>query len=229
MAFSSLSRFPFLLLCRSLPAHSFGFALSFVLFWCFFTRWFRFQTEGTCLCIILLETLLNHVFEDLRKPKAPNTDLNMRQRRWLELIKDYDMELHYHPRKENVVADELSRKAQCNFLTMDSHFSTLCDELSKLSMEVIPPSTLDYISVEPTLQDQIILAQLGDKGAQIIKEMLTQKVKSISAFARTSRVCYGLKTNLLFPRIQNLGRKFWTRLISPNFPYTLGAIRCTMT
>jgi hypothetical protein len=39
---------------------------------CFFTRWFRFKTEGTCLCIILPETLLNHVFEDLRKPKAPN-------------------------------------------------------------------------------------------------------------------------------------------------------------
>jgi hypothetical protein len=36
------------------------------------TRWFRFKTEGTCLCIILPETLLNHVFEDLRKLKAPN-------------------------------------------------------------------------------------------------------------------------------------------------------------
>jgi hypothetical protein len=29
--------------------------------------------EGTCSCIILPETLLNHVFEDLRKPKAPNS------------------------------------------------------------------------------------------------------------------------------------------------------------
>jgi ribonuclease HI len=38
-------------------------------------------------------------------------DLNMRQRRWLELIKDYDLEVHYHPGKANVVADALSRKA----------------------------------------------------------------------------------------------------------------------
>jgi hypothetical protein len=38
-------------------------------------------------------------------------DLNMRQRRWLELIKDYDLEVHYHPGKENVVADALSQKA----------------------------------------------------------------------------------------------------------------------
>jgi hypothetical protein len=35
--------------------------------------------------------------------------LNMRQRRWLELIKDYDLTIQYHPRKANVVADALSR------------------------------------------------------------------------------------------------------------------------
>ncbi|GKF34022.1 putative reverse transcriptase domain-containing protein, partial [Tanacetum coccineum] len=37
-------------------------------------------------------------------------ELNMRQRRWLELLSDYDCEIHYHPRKANVVADALSRK-----------------------------------------------------------------------------------------------------------------------
>jgi hypothetical protein len=37
-------------------------------------------------------------------------DLNLCQRRWLELIKDYDIEIHYHPEKANVVADTLSRK-----------------------------------------------------------------------------------------------------------------------
>ena len=35
----------------------------------------------------------------------------MRQRRWLELVKDYDIEILYHPSKTNVVADALSRKA----------------------------------------------------------------------------------------------------------------------
>jgi hypothetical protein len=36
-------------------------------------------------------------------------ELNLRQRRWLELIKDYDLSIHYHPRKANKVADALSR------------------------------------------------------------------------------------------------------------------------
>ena len=38
-------------------------------------------------------------------------ELNMRQRRWLELIKDYDLVIDYHPGKANVVPDALSRKS----------------------------------------------------------------------------------------------------------------------
>jgi hypothetical protein len=41
-------------------------------------------------------------------------DLNLRQRRWLELIKDYDLEIHYQPSKANLVADALSRKDHAN-------------------------------------------------------------------------------------------------------------------
>jgi hypothetical protein len=41
-------------------------------------------------------------------------NLNLRQQRWLELIKDYDLQIHYHPRKANVVADALSLKTYVN-------------------------------------------------------------------------------------------------------------------
>ena len=39
-------------------------------------------------------------------------DLNMRQRRWIEFLEDYDFTLHYHPGKANVVADAFNRKSR---------------------------------------------------------------------------------------------------------------------
>jgi hypothetical protein len=52
------------------------------------------------------------VFSDHKSLKYlfDQKELNMRQRRWLELLKDYDFSLNYHPGKANVVADALSRK-----------------------------------------------------------------------------------------------------------------------
>jgi hypothetical protein len=58
---------------------------------------------------------------------------------------------------------------------MDSRINTLCDELSKMQIKVIPSGALSHISIEPTLQEQIITAQLSEKGVQIIKENLYQK------------------------------------------------------
>ena len=46
------------------------------------------------------------------KNVGPQRDLNMRQRRWMEFLEDYDFTLHYHPGKENVVTDALSRKSR---------------------------------------------------------------------------------------------------------------------
>jgi hypothetical protein len=100
----------------------------------------------------------------------------------LELIQDYDLEEHYHLGKANVVANALSQKAQCNCVTMDSKIATLCDELCKLNMEVVSLGTLSYISVEPTLHEQIVMAQFGDKGVQVIKDMLKQKVDKYQCF-----------------------------------------------
>jgi hypothetical protein len=44
-----------------------------------------------------------------------------------------------------------------------------------------------YISVEPTLQEQIVLAQIGDKGVQVIKGMLEQKVDKYRCFRQDSK------------------------------------------
>ena len=47
-------------------------------------------------------------------------ELNMRQRRWLELVKDYDIDIYYHPRKANKVADALSRKSSSSLMPIQS-------------------------------------------------------------------------------------------------------------
>ena len=54
------------------------------------------------------------VFSDHKSLKYIFTqcNLNMRQSRWMEYLKDYDFTLHYHPGKANVVADALNRKSQ---------------------------------------------------------------------------------------------------------------------
>jgi hypothetical protein len=59
-----------------------------------------------------------HIFADHKRLKYIFTqpDLNMRQRRWLELIKDYELEVHYHLGKANVIADALSHMVHCNYL-----------------------------------------------------------------------------------------------------------------
>jgi hypothetical protein len=54
-----------------------------------------------------------HIFTDHKSLRyiLTQSELNLRQRRWLELIKDYNLEVYYHPEKVNMVADALSRKS----------------------------------------------------------------------------------------------------------------------
>ena len=69
-----------------------------------------------------------HIYSDHKSLKYifTQSELNLRQRRWLEFIKDYDLEIHYHSGKANVVADALSRKASCSCVSATALHETLC-------------------------------------------------------------------------------------------------------
>ena len=67
-------------------------------------------------------------------------------------------------------------------MSMDARVTTLCDELCKLNLEVVSSGDLSYISVEPTLQEQIVRAQIEDKGVQMIKEMVKQRAEKYKCF-----------------------------------------------
>ncbi|WVZ53380.1 hypothetical protein U9M48_004331 [Paspalum notatum var. saurae] len=101
------------------------------------------------------------------------TELNMRQRRWLELIKDYDLEIHYHPGKANVVADALSRKSQISLLWARELPDELAIEFDRLSLGFLN-NTESTVSMEfePTLEQEIRKGQLNDEKIKEVKELI---------------------------------------------------------
>jgi hypothetical protein len=119
-----------------------------------------------------------HIYTDHKSLKYIFTqlDLNMRQRRWLKLIKDYELEVHYHPRKANVVADVLSRKAHCNYLLA----VRLMGEES--STWVLPDLSLFNITLMPTLRDEIKAAQKNDEGMGYIKKRMQEGDPKVAYF-----------------------------------------------
>ena len=91
------------------------------------------------------------------------SELNMRQRRWLELIKDYELEIHYHPGKANVVADALSRKSQVNMLATHPMSYELAKEFDRLSLGFLNNTQGVTIELEPTLEQDIRKGQKDDE------------------------------------------------------------------
>ncbi|TYK12237.1 pol protein [Cucumis melo var. makuwa] len=91
-------------------------------------------------------------------------EFNMRQRRWLELVKDYDCEILYHPGKANVVANALSRKVAHSAALITKQTPLLRDfERAEIAVSVGEvTSQLAQLSVQPTLRQRIIVAQLND-------------------------------------------------------------------
>src|SRR6185503_13573706 len=110
------------------------------------------------------------------------SELNMRQRRWLEWIKDYDLEIHYHPSKANVVADALSHKASCNCISATVLHQTLCQEMENLNMIIVSNCTLTSITLTPTLRDQIISAQKNNVSMEKIRQRLIEKDPKVECF-----------------------------------------------
>ena len=107
-------------------------------------------------------------------------ELNMRQRRWLELVKDYDCEILYHPGKANSVADALSRKEEVRLMSIQTMHLELQKEINALELEILVGS-LANMTIQPTIFD-------GMKGAQTLDPDLVRIRKDIlegkeSAFA----------------------------------------------
>ena len=100
-----------------------------------------------------------HIYSDHKSLKYIFTqnELNLRQRWWLELIKDYDLEIHYHIGKANVVADALSRKASCSCISATMVHATLCQEMEKLNLAIVSEGTLANVTLILCFEIKLLL------------------------------------------------------------------------
>ena len=90
-------------------------------------------------------------------------ELNLRQRRWMELLKDYYYTIDYHPSKANVVADALSRKSTGSLAYMRVIQLPLMVELRELGVELgmyASGALFSSFQLLPILIDRILEAQL---------------------------------------------------------------------
>jgi hypothetical protein len=144
-----------------------------------------------------------HIYTDHKSLKYifTQSDLNMRHRRWLELIKDYELEVHYHPGKANVIADALSRKAHCNYLPA----VRLTGEES--STRVLPDLSLFNITLMPTLRDEIIAAQKNDEGMSHIKKRMQEGDSKVACFREDAEGTLWFKERLVVPKKEALKKK----------------------
>nr|GEW29956.1 retrotransposon protein, putative, Ty3-gypsy subclass [Tanacetum cinerariifolium] len=120
------------------------------------------------------------VFTDYKSLKYIFTqrDLNMRQRRWLELLKDYDTNIQYHPGKANVVADALSRKS--GMVAGIKVEEEIIRDLERLGIEILVSRHQGYwasLRIEPDLISQIKEAQKEDSEIWTIVENLDKQVE----------------------------------------------------
>jgi hypothetical protein len=91
------------------------------------------------------------------------SNLNLRQRRWLEVIKDYNVGINYHPGKANVVVNALSRRYHVSQLVVDSMPIELCEEFDKLNLRIIANTEATKMEVGSNLLQGIQKGQVEDE------------------------------------------------------------------
>ena len=161
------------------------------------------------------------IFTDHKSLKYLMTqkELNMRQRRWIELLKDYDCTIEYHPGKANIVADALSRKASSSvsYLQMSSMTDLLALRSMNVELQLGQKNALvATLRVRPILRQRIQENQDRDPQLIKIKERVQQGI-DIPFSVRDDILMIG--NRLCVPDIDSLHREILDE--AHNAPYAM--------
>ena len=135
-------------------------------------------------------------------------DLNLRQRRWLELLKDYDMSVLYHPGKANVVADALSRLSMNSVSHMEDEKKELVKDvhrLARLGVRLVDSSdgsvTIQNGS-ESSLMEDVKAKQDMDPSLDELKKCV--ETKMIESFYKRGDGALRYQGRLCVPNVDGL-------------------------
>jgi hypothetical protein len=124
--------------------------------------------------------------------------MNHMQRRWLELIKDYDLGINYHPGNANVVADALSQRSHVSQLVVDRVPFELCEKFDKLNLRIIANTKVMEMEVGSSLLQEIWRGQLE---VQEIKRNI--KEEKSSNFSKDDEGVLWYKGRICVPNVRN--------------------------
>ena len=101
-------------------------------------------------------------------------DLNMRQRRWMEFLEDYDFTLHYHPGKANVVVDALSWKSRGALASIASREWQMLETVGQFGLQYSEQiqGTLGSLVATPSLLNRVIESQCQDAEIVSIRDRI---------------------------------------------------------
>jgi hypothetical protein len=142
----------------------------------------------------------------------------------LELIKDYDLEIHYHPGKANLVADALSRKEHVHAAIVAQLPNELVEDFRRLNIGIVAHTKGVTIEVEPTLQQEIRKVRLVMVKSKRSKIWFLKV--GVQNSRKTSKAQYGSRTGYVFLILTAFVRLYWRKPMTLIILFILVALSC---
>ena len=153
-------------------------------------------------------------------------ELNIRQRRWLELVKDYNYTTNYHLGKANVVADVLSRKFAGFSGTLITSQPRILEDLKRMDIDLVPKQysyMLSMLTIQPLIVDKIKEGQASDLALFNIKDEVILGKRPEFNLAGDGTLRFG--TRLCVPNVEEVKKEILVEAHCTPYIVHLGATK----